>query len=175
MTRRQRIHHHAQSRTVAAMVTRRRRTKRGEVYQPPSTTLTRSPHASPICMTISSSAMAECKRILAIHIYRSALLPALATAFVQFVSSTALCHQHFVPLPPSPFPLSFRLSLPLSLSRSPPWNSLAVARISPFLRLARVSPLFHQLSLPGCRFSLHIAASPSHPSGVVAKVQWKRP
>lgn len=60
--------------------------------------LARTPHASPICMTISPSAMAECKRILAIHIYRSALLPALVTAFVQFVFSTALCHQHFVPL-----------------------------------------------------------------------------
>lgn len=71
---RQRIHHHARSRTVAAtepaphihQETSRSINPPLPIYLP----LTRSPHASPICMTILPSAMAECKRILAIHIYR---------------------------------------------------------------------------------------------------------
>lgn len=113
--------------------------------------LTRAPHASSICMTISPSAMAECKRILAIHIYRSALLPALVTALVQFVR-----FQH------RPLPSTFcststyghtRAHVHTSLSLSPllslfpfsPLNSSAISRIYLSGFCVSVSSLFRRL------------------------------
>lgn len=148
------FHHHARSRTVA-MVTQRHRARTHEVHRSIShyLPLTRTPHTSPICMTISPSAMAECKRILAIHIYRSALLPALVTAFVQFVrfqhrplpstfcststyghthAHTQNAHVHVLSLSP----LLFR-----SFSFSP-LNSTAISRIYLSGFCISVSPLF---------------------------------
>lgn len=91
-------------------------------------------------MTISPSATAECKRILAIHIYRyRALLPALATAFIQFVrfhrrpfAINALFHS----LPPC----SSFLSLFLSLRNSP-----AISLVSLPVSAPPFCPLFRRL------------------------------
>jgi len=136
---------------------------------------TRGPHASPICMTISPSAIAECKRILAIHIYRStALPPALARPSVRPSVRSVRFQQR--PLP-SAFcstsilscahtrPLSFSLSLSLSLL-------VIVSRVSAFLRLRFVPlfPLYVPLPLHG-RLARSRAISVAL-VGVVGKARW---
>lgn len=171
----QRIHHHARSRTVAAMVTQRhtRREHRSISHYLP---LTRTPHASPICMTISPSAMAECKRILAIHIYRSALLPALVTAFVQFVrfqhrplpstfcSTSTYGHTHIhAHAHVHSLSLFLLLSLPFSLL-----NSTAISRIYLPVSASPFRPFFADSSpLRPARIVVFVALV-----GVVAKVRW---
>lgn len=124
--------------------------------------------------------MTECKRILAIHIYRSALLPALVTAFVQFVrfqhrplpstfcstSTHARAHTRtrvfhlflYMPSPLLPF-LSLSLSVELSTAISRIYLSVSAPPFRPFF--ADSSPL------RSARIVVFVALV-----GVVAKVRW---
>jgi len=136
----QRTHHcDAASRTAARDGLRNgissvQPTRRSINRQPPNPCST---HASPICMTISPSAIAECKRILAIHIYRStALPPALArppvrpsvqsVRFQQRPLPSAFCSTSILSCAHAR-PLSFSLSLSLSLSLGHRFSRLCVS------------------------------------------------
>jgi len=176
----QRTHHcDAASRTAARDGLRNgissvQPTRRSINRQPPNPCST---HASPICMTISPSAIAECKRILAIHIYRStALPPALArppvrpsvqsVRFQQRPLPSAFCSTSILSCAHAR-PLSFSLSLSLSLSLL-----VIVSRVSAFLRLRFVPlfPLYVPLPLHG-RLARSRAISVAL-VGVVGKARW---